>query len=257
MTKSRSGSIHALSGAYVVDALDPAERTAFEEHLPGCHDCQMEVASLREAAAILADDAALTPPPSLRTNVLAGIRTVRPLPPEVGEQESDDRPAEALAEVVPLHRRRFRLATLAAAAVILAVVGIGAATQPWRHQPGTSQTTTADTVMAAGDSNHVQVSFPDGATATVFRSEKLGKAVVVTDKMPSAPHGKVYELWLRNSVGRMVPAGLMTGPGDHKQLLKGDAATADAAAISVEPSGGSKEPTSEPIALFDFGQAGT
>jgi anti-sigma-K factor RskA len=49
----------------------------------------------------------------------------------------------------------------------------------------------------------------------------------------------------------------MNGTGDHKQLLKGDAATANAAAISVEPSGGSKEPTSEPIALFDFDQAGT
>ena len=75
-------SLHALSGAYVVDALDDEEREAFEQHLPRCLDCQAEVASLREAAAMLADDVAMTPPDSLRTSVLAGISTIRPLPPE-------------------------------------------------------------------------------------------------------------------------------------------------------------------------------
>jgi len=34
-----------------------------------------------------------------------------------------------------------------------------------------------------------------------------------------------------------------------------DAANATAAGITVEPEGGSKEPTSEPIALFDFSEA--
>ena len=38
-------------------------------------------------------------------------------------------------------------------------------------------------------------------------------------------------------------------------VLEGDAATATAAGITVEPAGGSDEPTSEPIALFDFSQA--
>jgi anti-sigma-K factor RskA len=256
VTKSRNGSIHALSGAYVVDALDDAERAAFEEHLPGCHDCQAEVSSLREAAAMLADDAALTPPASLRANVLAGIRTVRPLPPEVGAVEQADPSDTALAEVVPLRRHRFRMGALVAAAV-LAVLGIAAVAQPWRDDPSVSQVSAADKVMAAGDAKHVKVSFPDGATATVIRSAKMGKAVVVTAKMPAAPNGKVYELWLRNPAGRMVPAGLMKGSGDQKQLLQGDAANANAAAISLEPSGGSKEPTNEPIALFDFDQAGT
>jgi anti-sigma-K factor RskA len=256
VTKSRSGSIHALSGAYVVDALDDAERAAFEEHLPGCHDCESEVASLREAAAMLADDAAMTPPASLRANVLAGIRTVRPLPPEVeGSAESSEH--EAVAEVVPLRRHRFRMANLAAAAVILAVVGFAAVAQPWHdNNSGQHQVGLADRVMAAVDAKQVKVSFADGASATVVRSEKLGKAVLVTEKMPAAPDGKVYELWLRNSAGRMVPAGLMKGSGDQKQVLQGNAAAANAAAISVEPSGGSTEPTSDPIALFDFEQAG-
>jgi anti-sigma-K factor RskA len=74
--------------------------------------------------------------------------------------------------------------------------------------------------------------------------------------MPAAPSGKVYELWLQKpGGGPMVPAGLMSGSGDQRMLLSGDAAKATAAAISVEPSGGSKAPTTEPIATFDFAKA--
>jgi anti-sigma-K factor RskA len=43
------------------------------------------------------------------------------------------------------------------------------------------------------------------------------------------------------------------GAADRPLLLAGDAATATAAGITVEPAGGSPAPTSEPIALFDFG----
>ena len=35
-------------------------------------------------------------------------------------------------------------------------------------------------------------------------------------------------------------------------LLKGDAAEATGVGITVEPEGGSEEPTTEPIALFDL-----
>ncbi len=75
--------IHALSGAYAVDALDDIERASFERHLGGCATCRAEVASLRETAAALGDDVALAPPPELRAAVLDGITRVRPLPPVV------------------------------------------------------------------------------------------------------------------------------------------------------------------------------
>ena len=64
--------IHALSGAYAVDALDELERVGFERHLAGCATCQAEVASLREATAAMADDAALAPPPELRASCARG-----------------------------------------------------------------------------------------------------------------------------------------------------------------------------------------
>ena len=117
-------SLHALSGAYVVDALDDDERALFEQHLPGCLDCQREVASLREATALMADDAALTPPPSLRGSVLAGIKTIRPLPPETGGQSTSVTDEPRRRQGAPDAPRRRRIATLvAAAAAVVAVVG--------------------------------------------------------------------------------------------------------------------------------------
>jgi len=110
-------------------------------------------------------------------------------------------------------------------------------------------------VMAASDVTHVTVPLGDGSSATLYRSVKEDGAVVVTKDMAAPPSGKVYQLWLQNPQGTMVPAGLMSGPGDHTQLLDGNASDATAAAISVEPSGGSASPTSEPIALFAFEKA--
>jgi anti-sigma-K factor RskA len=244
-------SLHALSGAYVVDALDNEEREAFEQHLPRCLDCQAEVASLREATALMADDAAVTPPDSLRSSVLAGISTIRPLPPEVGQQRTEE-PAPP-SNVVPMRRRRFRVASLVAAAAVAASVAVGVTWHPWDDQ-NTSSVSAADQVLAAADAQKVSLDFKDGSSASVYRSKSKGKAVILTDGMAAPPAGKVYELWLQDSTGTMVPAGLMPRSPNAKVLLKGDAAKATGVGITVEPEGGSKTPTSEPIALFELGQ---
>lgn len=73
--------VHALSGAYAVDALDEAERARFERHLATCSECETEVATLIAAATELSAMTQLTPPASLRAAVLRDIATVRPLPP--------------------------------------------------------------------------------------------------------------------------------------------------------------------------------
>jgi anti-sigma-K factor RskA len=246
--------VHALSGAYVVDALDDDERRLFEQHLPECVDCQHEVASLREAAALMADDAALTPPPSLRDSVLAGISTVRPLPPEkpAAAEVKDDSPSV----VVLMRRRGTRLAVLAAAAAVLAILGFGAVVQPWQDDaPPVATMSPADRVLAASDAKRVEITFDDGSSATLVRSLSKGRAVLVTDDMAAPPPGKVFEVWLQDDTGHMAPAGLMSKQGDNKVLLKGDASKATGVGITVEPKGGSEQPTSEPIALFDLSKA--
>jgi anti-sigma-K factor RskA len=232
--------IHALSGAYAVDALDDVERAGFERHLSGCADCRAEVASLRETAAALADDVALTPPPELRATVLAGIGKVRPLPPEV----TTGQPVEGGAPP----RRRWLPALVAA--VVLALVGVGAVVwQPW--QDDSSQTLTAtDRVLADPDAQRVTQQLPNGGSATVVRSPKEHRAVLLADEMPAAPAGKVYQLWLQTPAEDMVSAGLMPADGTTA-LLEGDADDAIGVGVSLEPEGGSPQPT-EVVALFDL-----
>jgi anti-sigma-K factor RskA len=251
-------SLHALSGAYAVDALDDDERETFEAHLPGCLDCQREVASLREAAALMADESALTPPPALRDDVLAGIKNIRPLPPVTGTHQGPEREeaSPAMATVLPMRHRRRRIVALVAAAAAVVAVGAGAVYQPWQDEnPPVATLSPVDQVLNAADAQKVTLSFKDGSNATVYRSKSKGKAVLLTDGMALPPSGKAYEVWLQDAKGTMVPAGMMKPQGDNKMLLQGDAAKATAVGITVEPKGGSKAPTSEPIALFDLGKA--
>lgn len=245
--------IHALSGAYAVDALDDLERIRFEEHLAACADCRDEVASLRDSAWMLGSLTDTAPPPELRDRLLAGIKEIRPLPPETTPKHRAVEATEPADE--SSGRRRFGWRTFAAAAAVLAVVGSGTVAAVELIREDSSQTmSTAERVLSAKDATTVAVDLPGEARARVVRSVSENRAVLVTSGMPAAPNGKVYELWLQHD-DVMVPAGLMPAGSDQTFVLKGDAADASAAGITVEPEGGSDEPTSAPIALFDFSQA--
>jgi anti-sigma-K factor RskA len=248
--------MHAMTGAYAVDALDDAERTAFEEHLLECADCRLEVAGLQEAAHLLAETTAVEPPAGLRDRVLADIATVRPLPPEVPAAEPVLEPTVVtLADRRP--RRGPRLLLAAAAAVVLVGAGAVVWQQPWQDESSQGALTGGPAVLAADDARSTSLDFPNGASATVTHSDSLGEAVIVTKKMPAPPAGKVYQLWLDQPGVGMVSAGLMPIGPDQQVLLTGDAATATGAGITVEPAGGSTAPTTKPIALFDFGRSDT
>jgi anti-sigma-K factor RskA len=237
--------IHALSGAYAMDAVDDLERARFEQHLAICAECQAEVASLREATGVLSETTLAEPPAELRVRVLAEIATVRPLPPlstpVAAPDEARRRPG------------RFRLVALAAAAAVLAAVGVGVVTQPWADDTSQAPPSAAELVLTASDAKSTSLDFDGGAKATVTHSDSVGEAVIVTEKMPPPPKGMVYQLWLDQPGTGMVSAGVMPIEADQTVMLEGDAATAKAAGITIEPAGGSPHPTTDPIALFDFG----
>lgn len=294
-----SDDIHALSGAYAVDAVDDVERARFERHLADCAACQDEVASLSEAANAMATIIEMAPPAGLRERVMREIKTVRPLAPlgdqphdvgddvatpgdltttlrprpedqhgyaagpagadgrsEVGrvEQEgSADRPDEessgGLRAVGGTAERRFGLrrgrdrVLAGAAAVLIAVGGFSV----WR---AVDQPTIAEQVVAAADATQVRTTLPGGGSAVVWRSASLGRAVIQTTDLSAPPSGRVYQLWLQDAAGGLRSAGLL-GPGaDQTVALEGDARAAKGVGISVEPVGGSVQPTTEPLALL-------
>lgn len=231
--------VHALSGAYALDAVTDIERQQFERHLAGCDICTEEVASLREAAAELSALTAEEPPRELRGSVLSSLSEVRQLPPVV-------RPRTA-----PARRSPRRLLVAAAAAVVVVGVGVGVA-RPWQDDAGSGQTVSvADRVMRAGDAQRITLEFEGGAKATVVRSPSIGRAVLVTRDMPPPPKGHSYVVWLQQG-DAMVNAGAMAQSPDQTVLLSGDAATASAAGVTVESNPDVDEPTEDPIALFEF-----
>ncbi len=234
--------IHALVGAYAVDALDDLERAAFERHLSECPACRAEVDGLREAASVIGGSVAQDPPTELRDRVPADIATVRPLPPHTAPPAAPP-------------SRRLRPALAAAAAVAVIAVGGGViVAEPWADDSSQQQLTAAEQVRAADDAETYQRTLDDGAVATVIRSKSLNRAVLVTDEMPPAPEGKVYELWLDHEEVGMVAAGLMEN-GQHEVVLQGDPATAIGFGVTVEPEGGSEEPTLPAVLTMEFDSA--
>lgn len=229
--------IHALSGAYAVDALDGSERSAFERHLAGCVSCQHEVDSLREAAATLSGAVETAPPGTLRTSVLQAITEVRPLPPLVS------------ATQVGRVRRRWAAGSFVLAASVASAVAVS---HPWTSShvtvPESSQ------VMLAADVQVVHSAVAGGGSLTWYRSGSVGRAVVSARGLKPLPSSQVYELWLQRPDRSMAPAGFVT-EGATTVLLSGQARTALGAGITVEPAGGSEKPTTTPLALVSFARA--
>jgi anti-sigma-K factor RskA len=248
---------HALSGAYAVNALDADERQRFEKHLEVCPECRAEVRSFSETAALMAEAQAETPPPSLRDSVLSGIASVRPLPPETPPVTPTDDPTSTevtragSATVRTLPRRVFPVLVAASVALILLAVG-ALVWQPWS---GPESTSLADRIMAAPDAVSVTEPVPGGGQLTIVRSASLKRAVMVGKDVPAPEPGTTYQLWLLQPGEGMVSAGLMTDVAEPT-VLTGDAATAEAAAVSVEPETGSAHPTSDPLALFPLRTTG-
>ena len=250
-----SPDLHHLSGAYAVDALDPAERASFEEHLAECADCRAEVAELSATAHHLSSLSEATPSPALRASVLQGISQVRPVPPSTQPVVSTQpgRPGQPVTEtgggsggkVVPFVRRTSTWLAAAAAAVAIAVGGI--VWSPWSDQPASPY----DQVVAAADATTV-TSVKGDTTAKVVFSRELGRSAISVTGLPSLPDDQTYQLWYADADEEMHPAGVFDtdSSGRASAVLEGDANAAVAVGVTIEPAGGSPRPTTEPIMVM-------
>lgn len=246
--------IHLLTGAYALDALDDLERARFRAHLADCPACEAEVGSFLATAAELGALTEVAPPPALRGSVLTAISQVRPAPPVAAPA-----PAPAAREHVqpeaPVRVPRPRWPLLVAAAALVIVAGVGVTWwSPWGGEtsptPGIAQR-----VLAADDAVSAVVDLGEAGRATVTSSASEGRAVLRTEDMVAPPEGKVFQVWFQTPSDDMVPAGVMEPVPDQTMVLEGSAADAVGAGITVEPIGGSSEPSGDPIALFDLSEA--
>lgn len=255
--------VHALAAAYALNAVDADERESFERHLATCEDCRREVAELSEVTVALSEDLAVEPPPALREQLLAQIATTPqdgPTPVEVPTHEEgptpvgapthQDGPAHHVGPMdeVAAHRARrsggpgrWLLAGAAAAAIAIGAVAI---TQ-WPTDTPDPAIVAVQEVLEAPDAVETTESV-DGTTFTVVTASSLDRAVLVTEDLPGAADGEDYQLWFVHEDGTAVSAGLMPREGDQV-ALEGAPAGAVAVGVTVEPAGGSEQPTSDPI----------
>ncbi|MFI1722503.1 anti-sigma factor domain-containing protein [Streptomyces sp. NPDC020489] len=243
--------LHRLTGAYALHALSDDEAEAFERHLAGCEACAQETLELRATAARLAMAVTVRPAPELRAQVLGRITSVR--------QQTPTAPARVLPLRARVRRRAMSRWALAACLAAAAALGGTTVWQQQQAQDARDQTRQATqaadelaAVLAAPDARTRAAKLPGGATGTVTVSGGRDKAVFAVSGMAPAPSGKVYQLWFDDH-GTMRSAGLMD-PGRTQQavLMEGAVDGASGMGVTVEPSGGSKEPTSTPIVLMSF-----
>lgn len=230
---------HDLLAAYLLDAVDDDERLLFEEHLLGCADCERELAELGDTVTALASSVPVAPPPRLREDLLRQVAQDR-----ASAGQGTPPPDQLAAQRERRSSRRLVLLAGAAAAVaaIMALV-FG----PFLG----SDAMTTQTIAAAADAERFEVTVGD-ATATIIVSRTLNKAAIETSDMAPAPDGQAYQLWLAQADGTLTDAGLMPQTDDPAMVLSSDLGEAVAVGITMEPSGGSPQPTSEPIALVSI-----
>ena len=263
--------LHTLTGAYAVDSTLPGERALIEQHLAVCDACRQEVAELQATACRLAELVAEEPPAGLRDRVLTEIDRVRQespfarpevvgplrLAPPASEDDSGVRVGDTGAAGRRQPRWRALLAPAATVAA-LAVLGVSLLAGPLSGDGAEGELASSRVVevLAAPDADTVSVDGPDGSSARLVRSAARGEAVLVVDGMAPAPHDHTYELWLLDD-DAATSAGLFDVDADGRslQLIDGDLAGAAAVGVTVEPDGGSPQPTTDPLMLIEIADA--
>ena len=244
--------LHTLTGAYAAHALPEAETRQFERHLAQCPACTLEVREFRAALARLGAAETLAPPPELRARVMAGIGSVRQLGPG-GDADPDEPVAEGRRGRLARSWPKFALAASVAVAVGLGGVAVTEHQAAQRAEQQTAQvrdqSLAFSSLLTAPDARTTTATAGSGVGTAVW-SQSRGQAGFLAGNLPALPPGKTYQLWFNDS-GTMRAAGLLAS-SSGAVLLSGPIDGAVGIGVTVEPSGGSPEPTGVPVMLMPF-----
>jgi anti-sigma-K factor RskA len=226
-----STDLHTLSGAYALHALSPEEAEEFQKHLADCAVCRQEVQELQAAAATMGASEALVPPAHLRAKILGAADQTPQLPPRV-------------APVTDLASRRRGLRFLAAAAaVVLVALGAVGITQLQQDEPESQLASGVVRVFQAEDANTATMETTNGGKISVATSPGLNEMAVDTDELPKLDEEHVYQLWAIQD-GTVSPVLVLEPEKGAFMEMPGEGTEV---AITIEPSGGSEQPTTDPI----------
>lgn len=258
-----------LTGAYALNALPPEERDAFESTLEDSESTRHEVTELADTAVLLGLAVEpVAPPSALKASIMDRIQSMPQLPPLAGDvpaaavaAQAEPAPTEPAAVAAPAasgpaerraESRWFTRPTvvLASAAAALGLIAGGGLITNTIIESNTQnvQANRLAEINAARDTQRAVAEVAGGGTATLVWSNELLASAVMVDGLETLPAGKVYELWYIGDDGPR-PAGTFTvgSDGSTWRVLDGEMKAGDTVGVTVEPSGGSPKPTTEPI----------
>jgi anti-sigma-K factor RskA len=224
-----------VKDAYVLGALPEQERRELEEYLAAHPERQAEIDELGNVASLLA----LSPPeqepsPELRRSIMAVVEAQRP----------PARTRSWLAGVTEL----LSVRNLALGAAALLVIGLFSWNMLLQGQVKDLQ----GQVASLQDSQQSRMVALAG-TGAAQRAEaevillKDHKAVLMAEDMPRVPENKTYQIWvIEDDVPQ--PSGLFEADGDTvAAVVEKPLDEDDVIAITIEPNGGSQQPTTDPM----------
>jgi anti-sigma-K factor RskA len=235
-------------GAYMLGALPAEECAGFEAHLEVCAACRDDVADLQAAAdALPASVPQVVPPPELKGRIMAVVESEAALLAAAGERA--DRPEGAPVAPTPApareaepRRGRFRGWTLrpalaaGLAAALLLVGGLGGALLAGGGPEAQTVTASVDPAQAPG--------------ARVTLQVRDGSGMLVAERMPPPPRGRVYQVWIKRPGRDPQPTSALwsvRGDGSAEVAVPGSLDGVEAVLVTSEPNGGSDVPSRAPV----------
>lgn len=247
---------------YALGALAPQDAQRVRDHLDSCAECREEYEQLRPAAHAVAysaeacvdhENGAVVASPLLKARIMKQVR-----------REAAPPPRSNVAEMRAVRPIVWPAYAVAAACIVIALVtgifNISLNDQVRQKNADLAQLQAHSRVLARNlafqrmaltdltspDSQHFDVNH-----GQVVRHGK--RLYLAMNALPPPPKGKVYQAWtLRTGTTRMSPSVtfLPNGSGVAVVSIPADASALAAVAVSVEPDGGSKQPTSTPTFIL-------
>jgi anti-sigma-K factor RskA len=241
---------------YALGTLPPADARRVRDHIATCDECRSEYAALAPAAALIGlsaetpGDLANCPSTLLKPRIMREIRKTAAKTAPARETRAPSRipawPAYLVAAACVVIAIGTSLYNVALTGQLHDAQGKLAASVTRSTQLASNladERSTISEIMSAG-SKHFTAA---GGEVVVAHGDKL--YVAMQDLAPP-PHGKVYQAWtLAKGAKDMAPS--VTFVPDRRGVaivaLPVDARLTNTVAVSVEPDGGSKAPTSKPV----------
>lgn len=200
----------------------------------------------------------VAPSPELKASIMSKIAVMPQLPviSAVDAAPEMQQPAPEIAVGGPAEQRGqsrwftrpVSVLVAAAAAVLLFMGGTVVGGQFTNRGTVDAEAQSLAVLTAAGDLERASAVVDGGGEATLIWSLEQRKSVILVNDLPPLGGGKTYQLWYIGESGPIAAGTFESNAvATSWRVLDGLMSAGDTVGVTVEPSGGSDQPTTEPI----------